>query len=207
MKSHFEYSRFYSPPSLLYPVFMRIFLAITPPEEVKARFAEAVQRLTPFGTDIVWCKRDQFHLTLAYLGEVSPAILPHATAAAERVCSTLPAFDCRAYGFGFFGNKRNPKTFWASIEPTPELDALHEGLWRAFSRFGFKDAEEEFRPHITLGRGREASRNAALLEAMDADEAIDFGAWSVSRITFYESKPAPHGPVHRILAQIGLAGG
>jgi 2'-5' RNA ligase len=136
---------------------MRAFLAITLPDEVKAKLCEAVKRLTPIAEGVTWCKRDQLHLTLAFLGEVSPAILPHVTAASERICAARPVFPCRAYGLGFFGNKRNPKVLWAGVDPSPDLDALHESLWQELKKFGFKNDEQAFRPHITLGRCREAA--------------------------------------------------
>jgi 2'-5' RNA ligase len=184
---------------------MRAFLAIALPDEVKARLTEAIKRLTPLAEGVTWCKRDQLHLTLAFLGEVSPAILPHVTAASERVCAALPAFDCRAYGLGFFGNKRNPKVLWAGVDPSPELEALHEGLWKELKKFGFEDKEGEFRPHITLGRCREAARNHPVIEAMADDEDVAFGEWDVKRVTLYESRLTPQGAVYRNLGHIPLA--
>jgi len=184
---------------------MRAFLAITLPDDVKAGLAAAIERLAPAARDVKWCTREQFHLTLAFLGEVAPAILPHVTAAVERVCAALPAFTCRAYGLGFFGNKRNPKTLWAGIDPSPELDDLHEGLWTELKRFGFDKQENLFRPHVTLGRCREGARNHALIEAMDADEDVAFGEWVVRRVTLYESRLTPRGALYRNLAQAPLA--
>ena len=184
---------------------MRAFLAIALPDDVKTRLTEAAQRLAPIAEGVTWCKRDQMHLTLAFLGEVSPAILPHVTTAAERVCSARPAIPCRAYGLGFFGNRRNPKVLWAGVDPSPELESLHEDLWTELKKFGYENKEGEFRPHITLGRCREAARNHAVIDAMNTDEQIDFGEWEVQRITLYESRLTPQGPLYRNLAHIALA--
>lgn len=184
---------------------MRTFLAIPIPDDIKSNLSAAVKRLTPVGTDVTWCQRGNFHLTLAFLGETAPAILPHVTAATERVCAARPAFTCRAYGLGFFGNRRNPKVIWAGVDPSDELEALHEGLWLELKKFGYENEEKDFRPHITLGRCRDSARNHALIEAMDADEDIEFGEWPVRRVTLYESRSSPHGPVYRTLAQTALA--
>jgi 2'-5' RNA ligase len=183
---------------------MRAFLAIAVPEDVQARLTETIQRLAPSAVDVAWCKRDQFHLTLAFLGDISPAILPHVTAATERVCSALSSFKCHAYGLGFFGTKRNPKILWAGVEPSPTLEALHEGLWTELKKFGYENEEGDFLPHITIGRCREAARNHPLVKAMDADEAVAFGEWDVQRVTLYESRLSPHGAVYRNLAHIAL---
>lgn len=185
---------------------MRIFFAIMPPDEVKARLAEAVGRLTPAADDVVWCRREQFHLTLAFLGEAAPAILPHITAAAGRICAARSPFACHAYGLGYFGTRRIPRTFWAGVDSAPALNDLQETLWQSLGRYGFENKEKEFRPHITLGRNRGEALNTGLIEAMDADEAVEFGAWNVARITLYESKQTPRGPIYRTLAHNALTG-
>ena len=183
---------------------MRVFLAIAVPEDVKARLAAAAQRLAPEAVDVAWCPRDQYHLTLAFLGETSPAILPHAMASFEKICAATPVLACRAYGLGFFGNRRNPKTLWAGVDPTPELETLQEELWTALKKFGFSNREAEFRPHITLGRCRESTRNQAVVQAMDADEEVAFGEGEARRITVYESRTTPRGTVYRTLAHAAL---
>ena len=184
---------------------MRAFLAITIPDEIKAQLSAAIKRFTPVAVDVKWCNKDQMHLTLAFLGEVAPAILPHVTAAANRVCTAFPAFDCRAYGLGFFGTKRNPKTLWAGVDPSSELDALYEGLWKELKKFGFENDEQDFRPHITLGRCRESTRNLPLIEAMDEDTEVEFGEWTVKRVTLLESRLTPRGPVYHALDHAPLA--
>ena len=92
---------------------MRLFFAIPVPDDVKISLCNAVDRLAPIASGVAWRKRDQLHITLAFLGEVAPLILPHVTAAADRVCATLPPFVCRAYGLGVFGTKHMPTTLWA----------------------------------------------------------------------------------------------
>jgi 2'-5' RNA ligase len=186
---------------------MRVFIALPISDEVKTRLATAVQRHTANGIDVAWCKRDQFHLTLAFLGEISPAILPHLETAAKRVCATVSPFVCRAYGFGYFGSKRNPAALWAGVDLSDDLAALQERLWLELTRLGYKNREKDYRPHITLGRSREAPKNRELIEAMAADEDAEFGSWEATRITFFESLQTPKGPVYRTLLQIPLAGG
>ncbi|MEI7899785.1 MAG: RNA 2',3'-cyclic phosphodiesterase [bacterium] len=184
---------------------MRAFLAITLPDEIKARLAATVQRLAPLAIEAKWYTQDQFHLTLAFLGEVSPAILPHVAAAADRVCSALPAFTCQAEGLGFFGTKRNPKSLWAGVAPTLELMTLHEKLWKELKKFGYENDGDEFHPHITFGRCRESARNHPVVEALDSAEGSDFGEWKVTRVTLFESRLTPRGPIYRTLGHSALA--
>ena len=185
---------------------MRIFLAIPVPDDVKATLCDAVGRLAPIASGVTWCKRDQLHITLIFLGEAAPSIMPHVTAAADRVCATLPPFACRAQGWGVFGTKRMPKTLWAGVDLSPELDALYERLWLELKKYGFKNEASDFRPHITLGRCRNDANNRGVVEAMADDEQTDFGAWKVKGVTLYESRLTPRGALYRKLSQSPLLG-
>lgn len=185
---------------------MRTFLAIPVPTDVKARLALAVKRLAPEASDVVWDVPAHLHVTLAFLGESSPAIFPHVVTAVTRVCGNFRPLSCRAYGFGFFGSKRNPKVIWAGIDPTPELEAFYEETWKELKRFGFKMPEDAFRPHVTLGRCKEAAKNGNLIRIMEADEEIAFGQWDASEVYLYESRPSPRGRIYRILNKLPFVG-
>ncbi len=183
---------------------MRAFLAIPVPEDVRLRLAAVAGRLASVATEVTWCKREQLHLTLLFLGEVAPAILPHVTACAERICAEQPPFPVRVFGLGYFGTKRNPQTLWAGVDPSPQLDALHERIGSELKRFGFAGPDKEYRPHITLGRCPPEARNRSLVETLADEESLEYGAWEAGRVTLYESRPSPRGPVYRNLAHIAL---
>ncbi|MDX9868606.1 MAG: RNA 2',3'-cyclic phosphodiesterase [Kiritimatiellia bacterium] len=184
---------------------MRVFLALPLPDPVTSRLTDTVRRLEPVAADVTWCRKEQFHVTLAFLGEAAPAIVPHLTDACGRVCAACPPFSCRARGLGFFGSKRTPRTLWAGVDPVPELMALREALWQTLPKFGFADNATHFRPHITLGRCREGSRNLRLIEVMDADDPAEYGSWRVQRVTLYESRPSSRGSSYRAVSPLPLA--
>ena len=186
---------------------MRTFIAITLPEKTTAALAAAMKRLAPVAVDTAWRNVGKLHLTLAFLGETSPTILPHLSVGLTRVCQALPAVPCRVNGLGFFGNRRNPKVIWAGVDMPPELEALHSGLLQELKRFGFHTEDETlFRPHIVLGRCKERARNQQLIEAMDSDTDVDFGKWTAPGITFYESRPSPKGKLYLVLNKFSLGG-
>jgi 2'-5' RNA ligase len=185
---------------------MRNFIAIPLPDAVKNRVKEAVQRLAPAAVDVTWCTKSQFHLTLAFLGETAPSILPHLSEGLMRLCAEVRPFTCRAYGYGFFGSKRNPKVVWAGVDPAPKLLELQEAVAMELSRFGFKIEVKAFRPHVTLGRCKERARNYPLIQAMEAEEQVDFGSWSVTGLTLFESRLSPRGAIYSVLARFPFGG-
>ena len=183
---------------------MRTFIAITIPKETTATLAAAMKRLAPVAVDTAWRNVSKLHITLAFLGETSSTILPHLAVGLTRVCQTLPVLPCRVYGLGFFGNRRNPKAVWAGVDLSPALEALHEGVWQELKRFGIHKENVPYRPHVMLGRCKEHTRNQPLIEAMDADTDINFGAWAAPGITFYESRPSPKGVLYFVLNKFSL---
>jgi len=185
---------------------MRSFIAITLPDAVKAQLLAAVKRLAPLSVDVAWYTATQLHLTLSFLGETSPAILPHVSTRMARICATVAPFSCHAYGLGFFGTKRNPKVIWAGVDPTPELNALQEAMGNELKQFGFKVDEDAFRPHITLGRCQERARNHPLVEAMDEDGAVEFGTWTVPGVTLFESRRTPRGSLYVTINRFPFGG-
>ena len=187
---------------------MRVFLAISLPDEMRAGLTAAIRRFAPLIEGVKWCQRDQMHLTLVFLGEVAPAFVQHIAEAVQTVCGTLPAFSCAVNGYGFWGNKRNPTALWAGVEMPPELEELQRRLVRALKKLGFSDlTDEDFRPHITLGRCKTVRKNGALdlLRAMDADPDADFGSLEVAKVTLFESRLTPKGPIYRTMAKFPLA--
>jgi len=185
---------------------MRVFIALTLPQETKVALGAAVTRLAPAAVDVAWCNAGQFHLTLAFLGEIAPSLLPHLSMAMTRVCEALPAVPCHICGLGFFGNRRNPKTIWAGVSLSPEMETLHRELWKELKRFGFSTDEDMFYPHITLGRCKERARNQALTRAMDADTETHFGKWMATDITLYESRLSSKGAAYSALNKFRLGG-
>jgi 2'-5' RNA ligase len=185
---------------------MRSFIAIAIPDSVKLQLQNSVKLLMNQGVDVTWCTKDQFHLTLAFLGETSPAILPHISEKLTQLCATVQPFTCRAYGYGFFGSKRNPKTLWVGAEPVRELGRLNESLWEMLKKFGFQTEPDAFRPHITLGRCKERARNHPLVLAMDEAEQVDFGSWLVDGITLFESRVTPKGALYSKLNRFQFGG-
>jgi 2'-5' RNA ligase len=185
---------------------MNISIAVTIPEEVKRNLAAAIERLQPVAHETLWTERDQLQLPIVTIGEIAPAFLPHVTAAATAICAHTPAFPISVTGYGFFGSKRFPHRVWAAIDPPTVLDAMYEEIWNAMRGFGFEKPGELVQPHIVLGICKTGIKNQILVEAMDADEECEFGAWDVRKVTLYDCKTGKNGKVYRKVNQIPLIG-
>lgn len=126
---------------------MRLFLAIDLPEPVKRQLEQGAGVLRQRGIRASWCRRETYHLTLEFLGEVpDPAPV---RSAMERV--TTPPFSLSFTGCGRFRG-RGGDVFWLGVEPSEELLTLQAQLHRELSEAGFALERRPYRPHLTLAR-------------------------------------------------------
>jgi len=184
---------------------MNISLSITIPDSVKHALADAIDRFTDLAEGTRWVERDQLQLPIVTIGEVSPAFVPHITEAVTDICSQSPSFPIHVYGFGFFGTKRFPHNVWAAVDFIQEMDDLYEEIWGAVQKFGFEKPVEDYRPHILLGSCLGGVKNRKLIDALDADDNIEFGSWIAKKMTIYDCKTSKRGKVYRKVNQLPFA--
>src|SRR5579872_4828352 len=95
----------------------RLFVAIALPENIKDE-VEKIQRewhaVLP-GNFVRWTKREQFHLTLRFLGNVAETRVNDLIAALRDACLSFSALHLRAERTGFFPNLRFPRVVWVGV--------------------------------------------------------------------------------------------
>jgi len=94
-----------------------------------------------------WRPVDNFHLTLAFIGETDRHGFDDAIDALSGV--DAPPFEMRLKGAGLFGDKR-PTSLWAGVEPNDALNHLHGKVETTLRRTGFELERRKFTPHVTL---------------------------------------------------------
>lgn len=185
---------------------MRIFTAIAIPHEIRQSLSRACVPFAALAEAATWCKPEQYHVTLAFIGDAAPAFLPHLRLALDRACADVSAPVCRIAGYGFFGSRRTPTALWAGVEPAEELEALHELLWRTLEPLGYERPRPQFHAHITLARCKARARNKEVLDAMDVSDVGGFDPWTAAGVTLYESQLTRQGPRYQTLHTAPFAG-
>lgn len=143
-----------------------------------------------------------FHVTLAFLGEVREDLLDeaHDALSALRLPAPLLALD----GLGTFGGDR-PEGVHAVIRPDPVLDRVQAKVVQALRGAGVALDRRRFQPHVTLGRGW-IDDPAALAAAMGRVGAVTSPAMAALQMTLYRSRLRPEGPLYDALADYPLGG-
>ena len=135
---------------------MRLFVAVAVPVHAADELDDAVAPLRQSCPGLRWTGRDAWHLTLAFLGEVTEPVCASLGPQLERAAAGRPRFSLSLGGAGAFPGAARARVLWTGGQGEP-LGALAEDVAKGARRAGAPPAEEgrRFRPHLTLARCRE----------------------------------------------------
>ena len=188
----------------------RLFIAVVIPEVIKAKMEEAqaeLRRALP-GHGLRWTRREQFHLTLKFLGDVDAARVEALVEAIRAACRGFGALDLRAERVGFFPDLRYPRVVWTGVQDQAErLPRLQQAVDAATREFTTEQEEERFSSHVTLARIKAIRRpeTEALGKAAAGLAERVFGQWTAGNVELMRSVLSPQGASHSSLATIALA--
>ncbi len=178
---------------------MRLFTAITIPEEVKTKLQDL---LTPL-EGVKWQDRSQMHLTMRFIGEVDEKTKREIIEQLEKI--RFQPFSIKLDQAGSFPPKDrgNPKVIWVGIQENTTLHKLQSQIEEACRKVGLKPDERAFKPHITLGRnkGADAEKVRSFMEEMTIP---DFKPIHISKFYLFRSELRSGGAVHHIEQQFSL---
>lgn len=178
---------------------MRLFVACDLPDHVKQLIARTVLPLHERMQGFSWTTRDQWHITLAFLGEVEDEKVDTLCARLEEVRS--PFCDVEVGGFGVFPSWEAPRVFWVGVSLPKHLVALSESVWAVLEREGFVRDPKPFHPHITLARIKRISpsEKKSLQSLQMVSQAIRIGEFHL-----YKSELSPKGARYTKIASFVL---
>ena len=171
---------------------MRLFFALWPDEMVRANLAR--QRIDLARNSGGRPTRPAtLHVTLVYLGEVSPDKLADAIAVGESI--DAPGFQ---YNIDLAGCYTSANIAWMGSEETPmELFILQETILAAAHEIGFKTDPRTFRPHITVARD---------VTTPFASTEVNPTMWQISTFSLIESRSTSVGATYDIIQTWPLGG-
>lgn len=199
---------------------LRLFVAIVLPENIKEEIEKARKRFRAAspGNAIRWTRREQFHLTLKFLGNVAESRAAALTEALREVGRRFAAMNLRAERIGFFPNARRPRVLWVGVnDDKGVLAQFQNAVELAVANFSPKNptparrehvSDEKFVGHVTLGRiariGRgEAETLAGIARGLSTQF---FGEWLADTFELIRSELSSAGAHHTTLAAVRLSG-
>jgi 2'-5' RNA ligase len=191
------------------PDLTRTFVAIPLSEPVRAAVERLRGRIQAEIQGARWVEPRNYHVTLAFLGDVPHADLAEVCRAVTAAAAAHAPFDLTVHGLGAYPTPARPRVLWAGLTgPGVEsLRSLHADLERALRQLGYPP-DDRFSPHVTLARFKPGKAPAPDLTALVERHA---GRWQagnlrVDEVLVYSSSPDPEGPTYTVLSRGPLRG-
>ena len=188
---------------------IRSFIAIELPEEVKSGLLQFQAKLKLAGHSFVkWVSPEGIHLTLKFLGNISPQKVSEIIGVMEEASQEFSSFQLKIGESGAFPNLRRPRVLWVGIGgEVDKVVALQQRVDVGLVPLGFSQETRPFTPHLTLARLREGSSPQGqrdfgeLVTRTPFEVTYEIG---VNKLNLMRSQLLPTGAVYSCLAEVEL---
>ena len=174
----------------------RLFTGI----EIPAGIAEALDRLRGGLPGARWIDRENYHLTLRFLGDVDDAVAQDAAQVLGQI--RRDAFDLHLDGLASFGG-RKPRAVVANIASEQALFDLQAEQERLMRRIGLEPEPRKYLPHVTLARLRTAS-SLDVADYLSARGYFRTAPFRVSQFVLFSSRASTGGGPYVVEASYPL---
>jgi 2'-5' RNA ligase len=186
-------------------------VALSVPEPVRGQVEKAQTELRRAVRQarVTWTRREQFHLTLKFLGNVEGGRVAGLVEAVRGACHGFAPLRLRAQGVGCFPELRSPRVVWLGVRDAGDaLPRLQRAIELASAGFTAQEPEQRFSGHVTLGRIKSIGRPEAESLGSQARAMTErfFGEWTADRVEIMRSELSSEAARHTILATAPLAG-
>lgn len=149
---------------------------------------------------VKWVKPEQMHLTLVFMGEVSPSFIQNAAVILKTALNNCPRFKCQLQGLSAFPSISKARVLWTGIENgRVKIMELQQVVVNNLKPLGYVPEKRPFNPHLTIGRLRDFA-------PVDFVRDVSFvsSVWEVNQVVLYQSKLYPEGPIYKPLVHFNL---
>jgi len=191
------------------PDVVRAFIALPIPETVKDQIERIQVELCRGMPEkcVRWTKREQFHLTLRFLGNVQADRLPELIDVLRDVTLGFSVLNLRTERVGCFPHPRFPRVLWVWVHDDAEqLPVLQQSIESAVGKFAESKTDKKFTGHVTIARinGIKRPEAEALAKQMNAMTDRCFGEWAANEVKLMRSELFQSGAIHKVLAAFPL---
>jgi len=179
---------------------MRSFLGIPVSEAVQASALAESERFKALGVRGGWTRRENMHITLFFLGEIS---YEKAQMMIDRYRSELEdwnAFPMVAEKVDSFAKQGNPRVLYLGFERSETFVQLYRRGVESFVHFGYTFPSKNV-PHMTLCRIKSCP---SLVDLGVPAQIIPKVPMMVDTVSLIHSTLTPQGPIYQELDRIRL---
>ncbi len=173
---------------------MRLFIGVSLLENQRVEVRRLQQRLQLYLDEVRWVSPEGMHITLKFLGETDPGLLPAITEAIRRAAKNWAGFEFRLRGLGVFPGQSRARVIWAGIqEGYTEIETLNSRLETELGSPDFPKESRPFHPHLTLGRAGSPLPRDLIALALNREKEFATPLGKIDRIVLFRSHLARQG--------------
>src|SRR6267143_6376720 len=170
-------------------------------QQILSRIVSILSSLQALGGDLKPVERENIHITLKFLGNVSTPRLAEVKSSLKQL--GVPAFTAEIKGAGAFPNLKHMNVIWVGVNKGwTQVEQIYEQVEKLLSGLGFRRENRPFSPHITIARvrsGRKRDEVASFLQRLTEES---FGTITVDKIRLKQSILSSSGPKYSTLLEI-----
>ncbi len=186
---------------------IRSFVALDIPPRVQEILAGLTAELRQTRAPVSWVPADRIHLTLKFLGNVSPERVEAVCDALVPVAASNASFRLQPYGCGAFPTIKQMRVVWVGLRGDEQaLASIQKSVEAALAPLGFESETRPFRAHLTLGRVKGRQHLRALQDALLHHREFEAEAFDVKELVLYKSVLMPQGARYTPLFRAPLVG-
>ncbi|OEH85993.1 2'-5' RNA ligase [Desulfuribacillus stibiiarsenatis] len=130
---------------------MRVFIAIDFTNEIKEQLVEIQRYLKNGSKKGSFTHKENFHVTLKFIGDVTPEQLQSIKNTVGIVAQQNDPFELAFSNIGSFP-RGNKSIQWIGLEHSSALHHVQSQLEDELEKYGFAKENRPYKPHITFGR-------------------------------------------------------
>jgi 2'-5' RNA ligase len=188
---------------------MRLFVGIPLDEEARRGVEKVVKKLKRGHWPVKWEKPEKWHVTVAFLGELTETEIDKVIKAVEKGVRGIKPFEIRLKGLGSFPDLVLPRVVWLGLKgDLKNMARIYKGVREELRKLKLEFDEKPFRAHVTLGRVSKEARRKQRLELgkylQKHREMKIWQQWRVEKVAVYESRLKPSGSEYKELKEVVL---
>jgi 2'-5' RNA ligase len=169
--------------------------------QVLTRMGQAQKLVIETGADVKLVEPQNIHVTMRFLGDISPATVDKVYEAMQNVKFT--PFTILVRGLGVFPSISYPRVVWAGMtEGVEQLRSIFDQLEPQLRVLGFPKDAYGFSPHLTIARVRSGRNKQNLAELVTKRGDFEFGTIQANCLRLKKSQLSPKGPTYSTLKEV-----
>jgi RNA 2',3'-cyclic 3'-phosphodiesterase len=170
-------------------------------EQVLSRVTSILSSLQGIGGDFKPVERENIHLTVKFLGNVSRPRLAEVKSSLKQLI--FPSFAAEIKGAGAFPNLNHMNVIWVGVnEGWSQVELIYEQVEKLLSGLGFRRENRPFSPHITIARVRSGRKRDEIANFLQHLSDESFGTITVDKVRLKQSILSSSGPKYSTLLEV-----